>query len=66
MRKLFGESVEQSVLRMRMLNVLLGGLILFSLLTITRGAVRRASAIAWAAGFVPIGLYYVASVNPSS
>lgn len=66
MRSLVGSDVERSVIRMRMLNVVLGGAVLFAILTLTSGAVRRAVALAWAAGLVPVGLFYVASVNPSS
>ena len=65
MRVFVGSDVERSVLSMRMFNVLLAAAFLGAALVVASPIARRALAISWALAMVPLGLYLIASVNPS-
>ena len=66
MRVFVGPDAERSAIAMRMFNgVLAGALFLWSLL-IAPGNVRRAVALSWLVVLVPVGLFIIASTNPSS
>lgn len=66
MRFLAGDSVERSVVIMRLANVLLAALLLGATLLLTGRSVRRAVIITWLVGLVPVGMFFIASVNPTS
>lgn len=66
MRAFVGSDVERSVVAMRMVNVVLAAGILLWALWVSSPMVRRAAALTWAAAVVPLGLFTLASVNPSS
>jgi hypothetical protein len=55
-----------SATAMRIANVLIAVALLFATLAIARPSVRRSLAVAAVATSVPLGLFIVASVNPSS
>lgn len=63
---LVGPDVERSVHLMRLLSAALGALVLAALLRLTPLGVSSAGSVAIIATFVPLGLFTVASTNPSS
>ncbi len=65
MRAFVGPNVNQSVLFMRMFNVALAGALLALALAVSKPAVRRAVALSWMVCLVPMGIFFIASVNPS-
>jgi hypothetical protein len=66
MRVFVGPDVARSVLLMRMANVALAATLLAIALWIAPTVVRRALAVVWAVALIPVGIFFVASVNPSS
>lgn len=66
MRLFAGDDVERSVVIMRLANVLLAGLLLGATLLLAGRPVRRAVALAWLVGIVPLGMFFIASINPTS
>jgi len=66
MRVFAGENVELSVQLIRLFNVALAsGLLFWALATSTR-TVSRALAISWGVSIIPVGIFFIASANPSS
>jgi hypothetical protein len=66
MRVFAGENFELSVQVMRLFNVVLSSALLFWALVASTKPIARALAISWGVGIIPIGIYFIASVNPSS
>jgi hypothetical protein len=66
MRAFVGPDVNRSVLLMRMFNSALAGFLLFAALALSRPVFRRATAVAWSVTLIPTGIFFIASVNPSS
>ncbi len=66
MRVFAGPDVGTSVLLMRMFNVALAAALLAAALWICKPVVRRAVTLAWMACLVPTGIFFIASINPSS
>ena len=66
MRFFAGPDVEKSVVTMRMFNVAIAAAVLLWALILAPPVVSRALALTWAIAIIPIGLFFVASVNPSS
>ena len=66
MRVFVGPNVNQSVLVIRMFNVALAAGLLALALLVARPVIRRAVALAWMVCLVPTGIFFIASVNPSS
>ena len=65
-RMFVGPDTEFSVVAIRVFNaVLAGALLAFALLVVNR-PIRTALALSWAVGLVPLGLFFMGSVNPSS
>ena len=63
---LAGKDVEVSVQAMRIANVLLASLLLFATLMVVPASVARAVAVSWGVGVIPVGIFFIASTNPSS
>jgi hypothetical protein len=66
MRTLVGENVYQSVVLMRFLNVLIAAAIICLAAVVSRRRERVALLLGWTVLLVPVGLYFIASTNPSS
>lgn len=66
MRAFAGENLVLSVQIMRIFNVLVAGFFLFWALSLSTRAVARGLAISWGVSIIPIGIFFIASVNPSS
>ena len=66
MRAFAGENLNWSVQIMRIFNVLLAGFFLFWALAVSTRSVARGLAVSWGVSIVPIGIFFIASVNPSS
>ena len=66
MRVFVGPDISKSVLLMRFFNVAIAAGLLALALAVARPVARRAVALAWMACLVPTGIFFVASVNPSS
>ena len=66
MRAMAGTNVEFSVQVMRIFNVLLASLFFFWALKSSNWAISRALALSWGVAMVPVGAFFIASVNPSS
>jgi hypothetical protein len=61
-----GQDVDKSVVVMRMFNVAVAAAVLLWALLLAPPVVSRALALTWAIAIIPIGLFFIASVNPSS
>lgn len=61
-----GTDVEHSVLNMRVINVVIGVGTLLVLGALARPSTRHNLLVATVTAWVPMGVYFVASVNPSS
>ena len=66
MRVFAGENLDLSVQVMRLFNVVLASILLFWALVASTKPIARALAISWGVAMIPIGIYFIASVNPSS
>jgi hypothetical protein len=66
MRIMAGTNIEFSVQVMRIFNVLLASLFFFWALKSSNWAISRALSLTWGVAMVPLGVFFVASVNPSS
>ena len=65
-RVFVGPNTESSVLAIRVFNAVLAGALLAFALAIVRRPIRIALALTWVVGLVPLGLFFIGSVNPSS
>lgn len=63
---LAGKDVVSSVQVMRIVNVALAAALLGLALAVTRPAIRRAVALSWGVAIIPVGIFFIASTNPSS
>lgn len=61
-----GKDVVTSVQAMRAFNVLLAGVLLGLTLLAVQPKIRRALVLAWGVGMIPVGVFFIASTNPSS
>jgi hypothetical protein len=66
MNLLVGPDVDRSVLMMRFANVGVVALLFFMALFVGGAAGRRALLLTWAVVLVPVGIFFIASTNPSS
>ena len=66
LRAFVGPDEARSALIMRFFNVAVAAGLLVFAMVISRPAVRRALALGWAACLVPVGVFFIASNNPSS
>jgi hypothetical protein len=66
MRAFVGPDVARSVLIMRMANVALAASLLAIALWFAPTVIRRGLAVLWAVAMFPVGIFFIASVNPSS
>ncbi len=66
MRAFVGPDVSKSVLMMRFFNVAIAAGLIALALAVARPVARRAFTLAWMVCLVPIGVFFIASVNPSS
>jgi len=66
MRIFVGPDIERSVIGMRMFNVVIASGLLALATLVASPVVRRALFVSWAIALAPVGLYFIASVNPSS
>lgn len=63
---LVGHDVEGSVIRMRMANVLIAVTLIGTIAALSRSTTRRAMMLAVSAAWFPMGVYFIASNNPTS
>lgn len=61
-----GKDVVLSVQAMRVTNVAIASALLFYALLCLQRGIRRSMVISWAVGIVPLGIFFIASTNPSS
>lgn len=61
-----GKDVVASVQLMRIFNVVLATILLGAALLLVRPVIRRALAVSWGIGLVPVGIFFIASTNASS
>ena len=66
LRALVGHNEAVSVLLIRMFNVVLAAILLGFALLVSRPEIRRALALTWGIAIVPVGIFTIASTNPSS
>jgi hypothetical protein len=66
MRVMAGTNIEFSVQVMRIFNVIVASLFFFWALISANWAISRALALTWGVAMIPLGVFFVASVNPSS
>lgn len=66
MRTFAGTDVAFSVQVMRIVNVLIASLLFFWALTAANWRLSRALALTWGVAMIPVGIFFIASVNPSS
>jgi hypothetical protein len=66
MRLMAGTNLELSVQVMRIFNVIVASLFFFWALKSANWAISRALSLTWGVAMVPLGVFFVASVNPSS
>jgi hypothetical protein len=60
-----GPDVERSVVMMRLANITLAALLMLLLLRVVPAGIRHAALLAVTVTFIPLGLFVVASTNPS-
>jgi hypothetical protein len=66
MRAFVGNDTARSVLFIRFFNVALAAGLLGFALAVSRPPIRRALALGWAVAIIPVGMFTIASTNPSS
>lgn len=66
LRPLVSDSVEGTVLRVRLFNATLALVVMLLSLKATREVIRPAVAVSFVVGLLPLGLFLIPSVNPSS
>lgn len=55
-----------SVIKIRIFNVLLASILFFLAIYVANFTVRRSLILAWGVSIIPVGVFYIASTNPSS
>lgn len=65
-RTFVGTDVESTIVTMRVLNVLLAAIIFFWAFAVSTKTIRRALMLSWGLAIVPIGIFFISSINPSS
>lgn len=66
MRAFVGDNVYQSVAVMRFVNVILAAFLIGLAAVVSRRRERTALLLGWTVLLIPVGLFYLASTNPSS
>lgn len=66
MRLLAGNNIELSIQVMRIFNSVVAAALLLWALLATSLSIRRSVALSWGAAMIPVGVFFVASINPSS
>jgi len=66
MRSMAGTNLDLSVQVMRIFNVIVAGAFLTWALLATNWSISRALALSWGVALIPVGIFFIASVNPSS
>jgi len=66
LRSFVGPDAARSVLVIRFFNVALAAGLLGFALAVSRPPIRRALALGWAVAIIPVGMFTIASTNPSS
>lgn len=66
LRVFAGTNIDLSVQIMRMFNVLLASFFFFWALKSANWAISRSLSLTWGIAMVPLGVFFVASVNPSA
>lgn len=66
MRLFVRDSVPESVLTMRIVNLLLASVMLGATIAVATPLLRRAVALSWLSTLVPLTLFFVPSTNPTS
>jgi hypothetical protein len=61
-----GENILNSIIAMRLFNVLLSSVVLLLALAISPRFIKRALSISWGLTLIPVGIFHIASTNPSS
>lgn len=61
-----GKDVVASVQAMRIFNVFLAGVLLGLAALVVQPKVRRALILSWGVAMIPVGVFFIASTNPSS
>ncbi len=65
-RTFVGLDVENSILTIRLFNVALGTLFFLWALAVSPISIRRALSLSWGLAVIPVGIFFIASINPSS
>jgi len=65
-RTFVGLDVEDSVLSIRLFNVVLASLFFLWALAVSTPPIKRALALSWGLAIIPVGIFFIASINPSS
>lgn len=65
MRAFVGPDAQGSVVHMRIFNVLIAGVLLTLALALARPQVALAISLSWLVCIAPVGLFFIASTNPS-
>jgi hypothetical protein len=65
-RSFVGLDVEKSIFSIRLFNVVLGSLFLLWALAVSTPPIKRAVALSWGLTIIPVGIFFIASINPSS
>lgn len=66
MAPLVGSTLAETTIAMRLANVTLAVVMLVAAVTLSAPALRRAMMWSWAVAAVPMGVYFIASTNPSA
>ena len=66
MSRLLSSDFWVSIVTMRIANVAIASTLLFLALALLSGGVRTAFALAWLVTIMPVGIFHIASTNPSS
>ena len=66
MSKLVNEDVVESAYRIRALNALIATMVLFAALVVAPHRLRYLLMFSWGIAIIPVGVYSIASANPSS
>jgi hypothetical protein len=61
-----GLDVENSIRAIRLFNVALGTLFFLWALVVSPNPIKRALSLSWGLAIIPVGIFFMASINPSS
>ena len=66
MSRFLGLDLWSSIITMRITNAFVASILLFGGLALLSGGLRTAFALAWLVTMVPVGIFHIASMNPSA